>query len=590
MRPTMNDTAVILRYLYLGSDQPFYIRKNRPLDIEEARRILSPIQTLVQATSSKEDSSVIRKIADSVTLTEPPIEMIVRIMKSKTLVRNDECLFALAYLARTFVKAEEKHKLYEAIPQLIVDSKDLFQFVNFYLTLAPNSGGKGFGHGMKSALSKWYDKHSAVELAKLLAVDRGWYGWCHKHILVMIHINLKDNAKMQVLDCAVGGPGIKHNPKSKQSSQKNGCQENDSEVQTADQLKNDGGDNVNVDSEALQIYRRMKKFKSLQSSATACGQIKQYRYPIQLVSSQLHRSPAIWESLLPHMAYRDIVQAALVLQDYKLLKDNDTPLSIAYGNVLNRMTSVSESKIHPIYIYETMRLFEERQRYLNVVKEAVHTANNLALKNTTANPAVLRQFNNALNHSMLNYQRTGLNFLITLDLRSKQTKKRVFGNRLMSCQAAFVLLTLPMFKRETHMKVLTFTEAPHVLADVDFTREMTFFQGCDYIQSIANKKTKVDITQPIQYARQNKKKVDVFITIVDSLIRVNPNRHSPVVALNSYNVETKKNAVYIIISLSRHQRDLDHVDMASTKGVLELVGCTEDIPKLIHAYIKRSFT
>ncbi|XP_053693958.1 RNA-binding protein RO60-like [Sabethes cyaneus] len=589
----MNDTAVILRYLYLGTDQPFYIQnKNRALDIEKGCRILAPIRTLVQATSSTDDPATARKLADNVTLTEPPVKMIVRVMKSGSLVRNDECLFALAYLARTFTDAEEKHKVYEAALEVIDESKDLFQFVDFYKKLAPKPGGKGFGHGMRTALTKWYDKHSAVELAKLLTTDRSWFGWRHENILVMIHINLKDDAKMQVLDCAVGGPG-RRKAKPKQTTQKNGSEENDSGVQLNEKLTNsDGNDNVNVeeDSEALKIYRRMKQFKSTQTSSMACGPIKQYRYPIQLVPAQLHRSPAVWESLLPHMAYRDVVQAALVLQDYKLLKDNDTPLSIAYGNVLNRMTSVSESKIHPIFIYQTMRLFEERQRYLNVVKEAVHTTNNLALKNATANPTVLKQFNCALNHSMLNYKRTGLNFLVTLDLRSKQTKKRVFGNRLMSCQAAFVLLTLPMFKREPHMTVLSFTEAPHVLTHLDFTREMTFFQACDHIQSLANKKTKVDITQPIQYARQNKKKVDVFITIVDSLIRVNPNRHSPVVALNSYNTETKKNAVYIIISLSRHQQDLDHINMTSTKGVLELVGCTEDTPKLIDAYVKRSFT
>ncbi|XP_055549319.1 RNA-binding protein RO60-like [Wyeomyia smithii] len=588
----MNDTAVILRYLYLGTDQPFYIHKNRALDVKEGCRILAPIRTLVEATAAtEEDPPVARKVANSVTLTEPPVDMIVRVMKSGSLVRNDECLFALAFLARTFTDKEEKHKVYEVVPQVIGCSEDLFQFVNFYKELAPDAGGKGLGNGMRTALTKWYDKHSALELAELLAIDRGFYGWCHKDILLMIHINLKDDAKMQVLDCALGGPGKRRKSKSKKPKQENGSEENDSGVQTTEKLpKVEEGDDSEEESEALQVYRRMKKFKSIQTSALACGPIKQYRYPKQLVPSQLHRSSAVWESLLPHMVYRDVVQSALVLQDYKLLKDNDTPLSIAYGNVLNRMTSVTESKLHPIFIYQTMRLFEERQRYLNVVKEAVHTTNNLALKNATANPAVLRQFNSALNHSMLNYQRTGLNFLVTLDLRSKQTKKRIFGNRLMSCQAAFILLTLPMFKREPHMKVLTFTEAPHVLADVDFTREMTFFQACDHIQAKANKKTKVDITQPIQYARQNKKKVDVFITIVDSLIRVNPNRHSPVVALNSYNKETKKNAVYIIISLSRHQQDLDHVDMASTKGVLELVGCTEDIPKLIDAYVKRSFT
>lgn len=568
----MNDTELIVRYLYLGTDQPFYIRKNQPLDVNEGCRILAPIRTLVEATANVDDPAAL-KAAEAVTLKEPPVDMIVRVMKSGTLVRHDECLFALAFLARTFTTQEEKHKVYEVVPTLIECSKDLFQFVHFYQELAAKSAGKGkgLGNGMKVALRKWYDKHSAEELANLLAMDHGWNGWGHNHILRMAHINLKDEAKMQVMDAACGGKGKKRPTQSKTNGESE--------------------DNVaQVDSEALKIYNRMKAFKSVQTANEATGCIKKHKYSLQLVPSQLHRAPAVWDSLFPHMSYRDIVHAALVLQDYRLLKETDTPLSEAYGKVLDRMTSVTESKVNPTFIYQVMRLFEERQRYLSAVKEAIHTANNLALKNTKANPKVLKQFYGALNQSMLNYQRTGLNFLVTLDLRSKQSKKRVFGNRLMSCQAAYILLTLPMFKREPHMKVFSFTEQPTELVEVDLTREMDFFKGCDHIQNHANKKTKVSITQPIQHATQKQIKVDVFITIVDSLIRVNPKRESPVAALKSYNKTMKRNARYIVVSLSRHQQDLDHANMGSTQGVLELVGCSEETPKLIDAYVKQHFT
>ncbi|XP_065081746.1 RNA-binding protein RO60-like [Ochlerotatus camptorhynchus] len=566
----MNDTEVILRYLYLGTDQPFYIRKNKPLDVNEGCRILAPVRTLAEATAHMDDPAAL-KAAEAVTLKEPPVDMIVRIMKSGTLVRNDECLFALAFLARTFTKPEEKHKVYEVVPTLIESSKDLFQFVHFYQVLAAKPAGKGFGNGMKVAIGKWYNKHSAEELANLLAMDRGWHDWCHKDILKMAHMNLEDEAKMQVLDAACGGKGKKRPTKSKTNGESK-------------------DDVAQVDSKALKIYNRMKAFKSVQTANEATGCIKTHKYSLQLVPSQLHRAPVVWESLFPHMSYRDIVQAALVLQDYKLLKETDTPLSEAYGKVLNRMTSVTESKVNSIFIYQVMRLFEERQRYLNAVKEAIHTTNNLALKNTKANPTVLKQFYGALNQSMLNYQRTGLNFLVTLDLRSKQSKKRVFGNRLMSCQAAYILLTLPMFKREPHLKVFSFTDQPTELVEVDLTREMDFFKGCDHIQNHANKKTKVSITQPIQHATKKQMKVDVFITIVDSLIRVNPKRESPVAALKSYNKNMNRNARYIVVSLSRHQQDLDHANMGSTKGVLELVGCSEETPKLIDAYVKHHFT
>lgn len=596
----LKDSEVILRYLYLGTDQPFYIRKPQPLDVEAGSRILAPIKTLVEATAtstskdvttaSGEDDMLARKMAEAVTLTEPPLEMIERVIKSGSLIRPDECLFALAFLARTFKSPEDKHKVYAAIPQLIERSEDLFQFVHFYQKLATT--GKGFGHGMKTALTKWYDKHSAVELARLFGADRGCYKWSHKDLLVMLHMNLKDKEKMKVIDAAVGGKKKRGgdgksdvaSKKKKVEGEENSVGKEEGKV---DEEIEEGEEEVG---EAVRALRNIKKFKSVQTAAQACQMIKKHHYTIQLVPAPLQRMGAIWECLFSRMAYRDILQAALVLQDYKLLKDVDSPFSIAYGNVLNRVTSVSESKVHPIFVYQTMRLYEERQRYLNVVKEAVHTANNLALKNVTANETVMKQFYNALNSSMLNYQRTGLRFFVTLDLRSKQSKKTVFGNRLMSCQAAYVLLTLPMLKREPHVNIMSFTEQPNKLTNVNLTREMAFFQGCDHIQAIANRKTKVDICEPILHAQRTKAKVDVFLTIVDSLVRVNPKRASPVQVLNAYNTETRNKAVYIIVSLSRHQQDLRHADMASTRRVLEIVGCTEETPKVIDAYVKGHFT
>lgn len=591
----LKDSEVILRYLYLGTDQPFYIRKPQPLDIEEGCRILGPIKTLAEATSktvngAADEDPLVRKLAEAVTLTEPPLGMVERVMKSGTLVRPDECLFALAFLARTFKSPEERHKVYEAIPKLIERSTDLFQFVYFYQKLA--STGKGFGHGMKVALTKWYDKHTAVELAKLLGSDRSCYKWSHKDLLVMLHMNLKDRDKMDVIEAALGGKKKRSTDGNSKINIKTDAIENGLEsLEKPKQADEKSGESVEpVVCEAVQVLKDIKMFKSVQTAAQACQLIKKHQYTIQLVPAPLQRVPAVWECLFSRMAYRDIIQAALVLQDYKLLKDVDTPFSTAYGNVLNRVTSVSESKLHPIFIYQTMRLFEERQRYLSVVKEAVHTANNLALKNVTANPTVMKQFYNALNSSMLNYQRTGLRFFVTLDLRSKQSKKPVFGNRLMSCQAAFVLLTLPMLKREAHVNIMSFTEQPNKLTNVDLTREMAFFQGCDHIQAIANRKTKVDICEPIRHAQRTKAKVDVFLTIVDSLIRVNPKRGSPVQVLNTYNAETRNKAVYIIVSLSRHQQDLRHADMAATRRVLEIVGCTEETPKVIDAYVRGHFT
>lgn len=568
----MDTTDVILRYLYLGTTQPYYIYKSKSLDVGLGRLVLEPIKILVQAAENPNDLEL-RAKAEKISLREEPVDTIVRAINSGSLPRRDECLFTLAYLIRTYKKPEEKHRVYRVLPNLIAEGKELFQFVQFYQILAEPKE-TGFGNGMRKALTKWYDRHTADELAKLLVTDRGAYGWTHRDILRQAHVQLADTAKTQVL-LIVKGPGTLEKFRKTEYTGK-----------YVDAVYGA----LEVESEALTMFNQMKKFKALDTADKACNGITEQQYPFELVPVPLLRSAAVWESLFPRLPYRDILRAAVLLQDFRLLKENDSPLSVAYGNVLNRMTSVRESRLHPIVIYRLMRLFEERQRYHNAVKEAIHTSNNLTLKNSKANPTVLKQFYAVLNESMLNYERTGLRFLVTLDLRSKQSKKRVFGNRLMSCQAAYILLTLPIVKREPHVTVLSFTEKPEELKKVNLSREMDFFKACDHIQNAAVKKTNVQLTRPIEYAEENKMPVDVFITIVDSLIRVNPKRRSPVVKLNAYNKAMKQKARFVIVNLSRHNRDLEHDDMNSTSGVLELAGCAEDAPKLIDAYVKRHFT
>lgn len=121
--------------------------------------------------------------------------------------------------------------------------------------------------------------------------------------------------------------------------------------------------------------------------------------------------------------------------------------------------------------------------------------------------------------------------------------ERVFGNRLMSCQAASVLLALPILKCEKEVDIYTFTESSTRLERVNLTREMYFSTAYDELQKHGeNRKTRVDINFPFIYVMEQGWEVDVFITIVDSLSRVNPHGRPPWCALDAYNRRMGKKA------------------------------------------------
>ena len=74
----MNDTVVIQRYLFVGTNQPFYIQKNQPFDIKAGCRVLALIRTLVEAVEKPNDPAA-RRLADSVNLAEPPVDTVSRV-------------------------------------------------------------------------------------------------------------------------------------------------------------------------------------------------------------------------------------------------------------------------------------------------------------------------------------------------------------------------------------------------------------------------------------------------------------------------------------------------------------------------------
>lgn len=73
----MEFNKVLSRYFYLGTDRPFYIHKSQPLDVEEGRRILTPIKELVQEILASDGSA--RKAAEKGLLAAEPVATIVKV-------------------------------------------------------------------------------------------------------------------------------------------------------------------------------------------------------------------------------------------------------------------------------------------------------------------------------------------------------------------------------------------------------------------------------------------------------------------------------------------------------------------------------
>lgn len=101
------------------------------------------------------------------------------------------------------------------------------------------------------------------------------------------------------------------------------------------------------------------------------------------------------------------------------------------------------------------------------------------------------------------------------------------------------MLAFCIFKREKAVTVVAFTDEEQTLAPVAFEPTMTWDDALKHCVGLMLPKTKVSLAAPIKHADAQKVKVDMFITITDSLIRVNPTRRPPVAEMAEYRKKTK---------------------------------------------------
>uniref|UniRef100_A0A182SQF9 TROVE domain-containing protein n=1 Tax=Anopheles maculatus TaxID=74869 RepID=A0A182SQF9_9DIPT len=640
----------VQRFLYIGSDVPFLFDPPRPLCLELGKKVLgaavnpaadaegkqpepsvttaTPAQKKLknkkndnlqlkregeQAEQGKHHKPETPKVAttESNSTTSKPVETVATVplhpvlaliksvryvrgkrqwnsaFKSKSLRRTDECLFALAYCARNFATPEDRHTVYALLPELVRTSHDLLTFVSYYTMLATQSGHAGFGQGLRTAIKRWYEKFTPIEMAEMLVRSTSTLGWTHKDVIAKARPKLSCAEKQSLLDAAMKRTS---QLQQKKAPEKKGKKKKQKENATPAPANKETTVAVSGGSKAFRRYQTLLQFKSVPNAGKALELMKQYgaKGRFELLPRHLHRFAKVWEALYPYLTYRELLHAALPMQDFRLLKEDEANTKAYVETLKKRLDALEAENIHPIEVYVISKLYQNGRRYVTKVKESIHS-----LSLTDMCPPVKEvqdRLNVALEHSLSHHPKTGVRYYIALDLRCVYDRKKIFHNEVITCFQASVLLAFSIFKREKNVTVVAFTDDKEALASVEFEPTMTLDQAMKLCVGLMLPTTKVSLAAPIKQAEANKVKVDVFITITDSLIRVNPTRCPPTAQLQEYRKKMKLNlSRYVAISLSRHTPSLDFDADSDTGGLLEMVGYSAHNAKVIEAFAKNNF-
>jgi 60 kDa SS-A/Ro ribonucleoprotein len=159
----VDDWKRLDRFLILGNEGGSYYASEKALTIENAKCVTKCLNEDAART----------------------VNQIVAISDSGRAPRNDPAIFALA-IACGHAKPEARRLAEAAIPKVCRIGTHLFQFVEAV------KGFRGWGAGLRSAVSRWYTDKSADALAYQVAKYRQRNGMSHRDVLRMAHPQLDD--------------------------------------------------------------------------------------------------------------------------------------------------------------------------------------------------------------------------------------------------------------------------------------------------------------------------------------------------------------------------------------------------------------
>jgi len=430
----------------------------------------------------------------------------------------------MAYCLRATENVVLRKEVRQLLPELISTPDDMLIFIHFYGSLGNCK--LSFPRGMRTMMAKWYLGRTHDELFKLYSTHK-FDKIGHHEIMRQLHLKLHDDDNRQKIieglfkDVRQLEVAAATHPLFKKAL-------------TIKQLKRS-----QISDEVIAILRANEGVFRLED----------------LPTHALKLSEAI-EFILPSMSLRSLVDNLVTLANNKHLKVTGA-LSRPICDALQVPNAeIKAANLDPIYMLDLIRILERKLRVAsdhqpengngNGNGEAAEETNGThddtkkkMKKYRVSNPYIIKKLEHIFTHTLSYQPRFGCNFFITLSFRKfSKRQSEVLGMRDMKCAELQTILALTLLKStDKNVTVMTFSDDKTKLKPVEWTAATSYERAMEiYEKEIhEHRKVKENIMLPLKVAQDEKKRVDVFITIVSSVGRTTgKNGKPPVDELKAY--------------------------------------------------------
>jgi 60 kDa SS-A/Ro ribonucleoprotein len=427
------------RFLILGSEQgTYYINKT---------------------TLTKENVSALTKCLKANYI--KTIDTIVAISTEGRCVKNETCVFAIAYASASKDLATRRYAV-GRMKEICRTGTDFFAFVQYSKMF------RGRGRLLNEALKDWYLSKSPEKLDYQLVKYQSRNGWSHRDVLRLCRPKATTEAHNQALKWAVKG--------------------------VADAY------------DQMPCIYGFEQAKQATKVTEVVKLIREYRLTREMVPTQWLKDPTVWMALLGNMPYIAMLRNLGVMTANGTLKE----LSEAAKRVVKTLKDpelIARSRVHPIQILMALFTYKSGQG----IKGSLYW---------NPDTQVLNALNAAFYLSFKNVKSTGKNIYIGLDVSGSMTMGDIGGIRGFTPMIAAGTMALVTVKAEENYTVKAFESS---LTNVPMTKDWSLEDYVVFLRKMQFGSTNVGL--PIEDAIKRKVDVDCFIIYTDNEVNQGQKAH-----------------------------------------------------------------
>lgn len=501
------------RFLILGSEGGSYYASEIVLTLENAQCVLDCV---------KSDG-------------RRAVDLIVEISDSGRAPKNDPALFCLAIAASYGDELTKKYAMAN-LPKVARIATHLYIFVDHVQKM------RGWGRGLRNAVSKWYNTKDAEQLAVQLLKYRQRNGWSHRDVLRLAspkpatevhnalyrYVVTKDLGTREVSRGENGGV-IK--------------------TSTYSQISSNLLPQVVKDFEAIQVETDIEKVVAMIASNRSLTW--------EMIPTEMLGQAQVWKALLPNLPFTAMLRNLARMTANGTLK----PLADETSYVASRLTNelgIAKSRVHPIAILSA----------LNTYRSGVGLKGSLSWEPI---PEIVNALDSAFYKSFGNVVPTQKSTLLALDISGSMTWGEVAGVAGLTPRTASAAMALVTAHVEPRHAFVGFSDE---LINLDINPRMRLDKVIDYLDSLPFGGT--DCALPMLHAAKHDLKVETFVVYTDSETWYG-NVH-PWEALKMYRRKTGIPAKLVVVGMVANEFTIAE---PSDSGMLDIVGFDTASPQLI---------